>query len=124
MNTRLLSPLVIAACLAATAPRAEAPMIEAAVAEKVGMGWRFDVTLRHPDTGWDHYADGWEVVAPDGSVLGTRELMHPHVTEQPFTRSLTNVAVPDGVREVTVRARCSVHGWTSEGVAVTLDLDG
>ncbi len=21
--------------------------------------YRFNVTIEHPDTGWDHYADGW-----------------------------------------------------------------
>jgi hypothetical protein len=36
--------------------------------------WRFDVTLAHGDTGWDHYADRWEVLSPAGEVLGTRVL--------------------------------------------------
>ena len=27
------------------------------------------MTVRHADTGWDHYADKWDVVAPDGAVL-------------------------------------------------------
>ena len=56
--------------------------------------WAFHVTVRHPDTGWDDYADGWDIVLPDGSVLKrneddpfTRLLTHPHETEQPFTRS-------------------------------------
>jgi len=73
--------------------------------------YRFNVTVQHPDTGWDAYADRWEVLAPDGSVLGTRVLAHPHVNEQPFTRSLSGVAIPDSVEEVTVRARDSVDGW-------------
>ena len=46
---------------------------------KEGTGtYRFDVSVRHGDEGWKHYADGWDVVAPDGVVLGTRELAHPH----------------------------------------------
>ena len=82
------------------------------VATSTGAGsFRFDVTVRHDDAGWDHYADRWEVVAPDGSVLGTRVLLHPHVEEQPFTRSLTGVAVPADIETVTVRARDSQHGW-------------
>jgi len=32
-------------------------------------------------------------------------LLHPHETEQPFTRDLYGVRVPAGVTEVTVRAR-------------------
>ncbi len=83
-----------------------------------GSSYRFDVTLRHADEGWDHYADGWEVRAPDGAVLGHRVLAHPHVEEQPFTRSLSGVAIPDGVAEVTVHAHDTVHGWGSAPVVV------
>ncbi len=71
---------------------------------------RFDVTVKHADGGWDHYANAWEVVAPNGEVLGTRTLHHPHVDEQPFTRSLGGVEIPQGVTEVVVRAYDSVHG--------------
>lgn len=71
----------------------------------------FNVTVKHADTGWDHYANQWQVLAPDGTVLGTRVLYHPHVEEQPFTRSLSGVKIPGDVRWVTVRARDSVHGY-------------
>ena len=84
--------------------------------------YSFDVTLRHADTGWDHYADQWDVTAPDGTVLGTRVIYHPHVDEQPFTRSLSNVAIPDGVKQVTIRAHDKVHGWG--GKTMTMDLPG
>jgi hypothetical protein len=64
--------------------------VVAATLTPVGDGaWRVEVTVQHADSGWDHYADAWEVVAPDGAVLGTRTLLHPHVDEQPFTRSLS-----------------------------------
>lgn len=79
---------------------------------KEGTGtYRFDVTVRHGDEGWKHYADGWDVVAPDGKVLGTRELAHPHENEQPFTRSLAGVVIPDGINEVSLRAHDSVHQY-------------
>jgi hypothetical protein len=82
---------------------------------------RFDVTVRHDDEGWDHYADAWQVVDPaTGEILGTRELLHPHVNEQPFTRSLRGVAVPEGVSHVVVRARCNVHGFGGREVRVDL----
>lgn len=73
--------------------------------------YRFDVTVSHADEGWDHYADAWDVVAPDGTVIATRVLVHPHVDEQPFTRSLSAVAIPPEVGEVRVRARDSVHDY-------------
>jgi len=71
----------------------------------------FDVTVRHADAGWDHYANEWQVVAPDGTVLGTRTLYHPHVNEQPFTRSLSGVRIPPDIHSVTIRARDTVHGY-------------
>lgn len=102
---------VLCLLLLASPALADIPVIEDATAQATGAGWRFDVTLRHPDTGWDHYADGWEVLAPDGTSLGLRELVHPHETEQPFTRSLSGVVIPDGVDHVLIRARCLVDGW-------------
>lgn len=119
---RFLLPLVLA--LAAPSAQADPPVIEQAEASRSGMGWRFDVTLRHPDTGWDHYADAWEVLTPDGTRLGIRKLMHPHETEQPFTRSLSNVMVPDGLRKVVIRARCSVDGWSDQTVTLSLSPGG
>ncbi len=83
--------------------------------------WRISATLRHSDEGWDHYADRWEVVGPNGNVLGVRPLAHPHVDEQPFTRSLTGVAIPEEVTAVTIRAHDSVHGLGGETFLLRLD---
>ena len=82
--------------------------------------WRFSVSLKHADEGWDHYADLWQVIATDGSVLGERVLAHPHVNEQPFTRSLGGVVIPDGIDTVTIRARDSVHGISKNEQSVSL----
>ncbi len=79
-------------------------------------GYDFAVTVRSHDTGWDKYADAWRVVAGDGTVLATRDLTHPHVDEQPFTRSIADVQVPAEVEEVTVEAHDSVAGWCGETV--------
>lgn len=82
--------------------------------------YRFNVTVAHGDEGWDHYADAWDVLAPDGTVLGTRILAHPHENEQPFTRSLNGVEIPEGVTEVTLRAKDSVHEYGGAEMTVTL----
>lgn len=82
--------------------------------------WNVSVTLEHDDTGWEHYADAWRVVAPDGTVLGTRTLYHPHETEQPFTRSLGGVRVPSGVDQVSIEAHDKVHGWAPTRLNVDL----
>jgi hypothetical protein len=81
---------------------------------------RFNVTVEHSDSGWEHYADQWDVVAPDGSLLARRVLLHPHVNEQPFTRSLGNARIPAGVNEVILRARDSRHGWGGREMRVTV----
>lgn len=90
---------------------ADVPVVEGAVATRGRGGWTFAVTVRHADEGWDHYADAWAVFAPDGPEIGRRGLAHPHVDEQPFTRSASGIAVPDGVTRVIVRAHDGVHGW-------------
>ncbi|MBS1251855.1 MAG: hypothetical protein MAG451_00889 [Anaerolineales bacterium] len=92
--------------------------------------WRFDVTVRHNDEGWDHYANGWDIVLPDGTVLKrnpddefTRLLLHPHENEQPFTRSQSGLTIPEGVSEVTVRAHCIVHEFGGRDVVVDLTAE-
>ena len=86
--------------------------------------WSLDVTLRHADSGWDHYADAWRVVADDGTVLGTRTLYHPHENEQPFTRSLGGVAIPAGTSTAYVEAHDKVHGWSPQRVQVNIEKTG
>ena len=95
--------------------------VEKVAVRKDGTGsYTFDVTVRHADTGWDHYANKWDVVGPDGTVLGTRILAHPHEHEQPFTRSLSGVSIPQGVRSVTIRAHDSVDKYGGKEVTVEL----
>lgn len=113
--------MTTALCFAAQIAVADSPVIEAVSATKSGTTWRFDVTLSHPDTGWDDYADGWRVLAPDGTELGLRVLYHPHVEEQPFTRSLSGVSVPDGMDSVNIQARDSVGGWGETLFSVPLE---
>ena len=96
--------------LIATPALADPPVIEAAVASPAGNAWRIDVTLSHPDTGWDHYANGWEVLAPDGTRLGLRVLVHPHVDEQPFTRSFSRGSGAKR-RGPCVDPRALLDGW-------------
>jgi hypothetical protein len=82
--------------------------------------YSFAVTVKSDDTGWQKYADKWEVVAPDGTVLGTRTLLHPHETEQPFTRDLSSVKIPAGVTSVKVRAHDKVEGYGGKEMTVTV----
>jgi len=80
----------------------------------------FSVTLEHADEGWNHYANLWEVLTLDGKLLGSRVLYHPHENEQPFTRSLSGIAIPGDIERVKIRARDSKHGYSDREFIVEL----
>ncbi|WP_263735034.1 hypothetical protein [Defluviimonas sp. WL0002] len=109
----LVLPIAALSIVLAGAPvLADTPEVIAAKANRLDHAWSISVTLSHPDTGWDHYANAWQVLAPDDSVLGTRTLTHPHVEEQPFTRSIDHVVIPEGFDHVLIRVRCNLDGWS------------
>lgn len=108
--------------LAASAAQAgEAHVTAATATQDIRGTWTVSATLLHADEGWDHYADRFDVLAPDGTVLGSRTLFHPHVDEQPFTRSLSSLSIPDDMDVITVRAHDSVHELGGATVEITLE---
>ncbi len=121
MTMNINKIVLIVAILAATAAYAgEADVVDVKTKQTGENIFYFSVTVRHNDEGWDHYANKWEVIAPDGTVLGTRILYHPHVDEQPFTRSLSGANMPATIDTVTIRAHDSVHQYGGETVRVEL----
>ncbi len=98
----------------------EADVVEVKIIATEAGIYQFDVTVSHRDEGWDHYANKWEIVGSDGTVIDTRILHHPHVQEQPFTRSLSGVKISAKYTTVTVRAHDSVHEYG--GRVVTTDV--
>ena len=111
--------VILVAILPLSVFAGDAEIVGAQAARENG-AWRFDVTVRHADTGWEHYADAWRIVGPDGAVYGERILLHPHVDEQPFTRSLSGVVIPEGVRRVLIEARDTVDGWSPKVLELPL----
>ncbi len=105
--------------LSASAFAGKVEVVKVDITPNEDASYRFEVTLRHADSGWDHYADRWEILSPDGRLIATRALYHPHVDEQPFTRGLGHVEIPAGVHRVEVRGHDSVHG---DGDAVAVEL--
>ena len=101
-----------------TASANEADVVGVKISRSADNSYRFDVTVRHDDTGWDEYADRWEVLDGKGNILGTRVLFHPHVDEQPFTRSMSGVKIPATVKAVTIRAHDSVHKFGGKEMTV------
>lgn len=86
--------------------------------------YTFAVTVSSSETGWDKYADAWIVRGTDGTVYGERVLAHPHVDEQPFTRSLSGVIIPEAITEVVVAAQDSVLGFCGDEMIVDLAETG
>ena len=86
-------------------------VVDVKIKDKKAGHYRVDVTLLHADTGWDHYADGWDVLDQDKIRIATRVLHHPHVSEQPFTRSLYDVVIPANNKFVYIRGHDKVHGY-------------
>lgn len=109
--------LLILFCQMASANEVEIVKVEFV---KNGSSWRVHTTLKHDDTGWEHYADAWRIVSEKGDKLGERILFHPHETEQPFTRSLSRLVVPENMSVVYVEAHDKKHGWSKQRVRVDL----
>lgn len=85
-----------------------------------GGPFTFEVTIGSSYDSPERYADAWRVIGDDGEVYGVRELTHDHASEQPFTRSLAGVEIPDSVESVTIQGRDLVYGWGGGTFGVTL----
>ncbi|PZX15726.1 hypothetical protein LX81_02358 [Palleronia aestuarii] len=118
MNLPFTLTAVILGC--ATPASADPAEIVDAVARPDASGWTISVTIRHADTGWEDFADGWRVELADGTILATRKIRHPHVVEQPFTRSEMGIAIPPDAGSVRIRARTSPEGWGGQTVELRI----
>jgi hypothetical protein len=105
---------------ASSAWAGNADVVKVEANRTAGNRFSFSTTVAHTDDGWNHYADKWEILSPDGTVLATRTLHHPHLDEQPFTRSLSGVEILEDIDAVRVRAHCSVHGFGGREITVNL----
>lgn len=119
-KTNALAAGLLALTMLNTADADDVRIVGADLHSSGGNRWSLNVTLKHGDTGWDHYADNWRVVDVEGNMLGNRVLYHPHVEEQPFTRGLGDVKVPEGITTVYIEAHDKVHGWTPNRLKVDL----
>ena len=85
-----------------------------------GRTFTVSATLSSPYDTPERYADAWRVLDGNGTELGIRELGHDHQNEQPFTRTLSGVDIPEGVTEVTIEGRDQVYGWGGDTVTVAV----
>ena len=112
--------LTISLLLLGNAQANEVEIVDVKVHQEKDKSWRFAVTLKHADEGWDHYANEWQVIAADDKILATRTLYHPHVDEQPFTRNISGVKIPENTETVRVIARDTIHGHSKTAMLVNL----
>lgn len=117
---KFLIPTAVIVLTGFSAIAGEADVVDVKAEKSADNSYRFSVSVRHADEGWDHFANKWDVVDPEGNVLGTRVLAHPHVNEQPFTRSLSNVEIPTGMEYVVIRTHDSVHEYGGKEYKVEL----
>ena len=127
--TETISPTSMPATATSAPNVANADVVFVKATETSPNVWQFDVTVSHPDTGWEDYADGWDILLPAGSIIKrsdsdpfTRLLTHPHEAEQPFTRSQSGLQLPPEVTEVQVRAHDLVEGWGGKEIVVDLTV--
>ncbi|HSR61982.1 MAG TPA: hypothetical protein VLN56_01095 [Gammaproteobacteria bacterium] len=97
-----------------------ADVIEADIKYEGDSRYTFFVTVSHKDTGWDHYADRWEILTLDDEVITGRVLRHPHVGQQSFTRPLHFVSLPDDISQVKIRAHCTRDGFGGKTMEIGL----
>lgn len=99
-------------------------IVEAEVRRAGDQTFDIAVTVSSPYDTPERYADGWRVLAPDGTELGTHTLMHDHAGEQPFTRTQSGVEIPDDVAEVTIEGRDQQYGFGGKTVTVAVPSGG
>jgi len=80
----------------------------------------FKVTIKHTDKNWNHYVNGYEILTLANKRLAKRTLHHPHINEQPFTRSISGVKIPINIDKVIVRAHDLIHGNGGKEVVLKL----
>jgi hypothetical protein len=103
-----MKKLILLSMLLSASVYAQPPVVlKAEATVKANQLFDIAVTIRHPDSGWDHYANEWIVMSGDGKEIAKRTLYHPHVKEQPFTRYVRDVVIPKDVNKVTITAKCN-----------------
>ncbi|NOY66857.1 MAG: hypothetical protein GXP13_05560 [Gammaproteobacteria bacterium] len=117
MKTKLL---FLVSMLMTASVQADQVQIKFAELHHLGNTWNISVTLKHKDSGWNHYANAWQIVDGKNKLIRKRVLLHPHVNEQPFTRSLYSVKIPGNTKVIFIEAMDSIHGVSPDRLRIDL----
>ena len=115
------TPTVIPTTLAGTALFPD--VLDAQLTRNADGSVDIAVTISSPYDTPQQYADGWRVLAPDGTMLGEHTLLHDHANEQPFTRTQRGVIIPSDVITVTIEGRDLVNGYGGRTLTVVVEED-
>ena len=80
----------------------------------------FQVMISSPYASAERHTDAVRVIGDDGVVYGILELTHPHAGQQPFSRTLRDVEIPESVTKVIIEGRDSTYGWGGEVVTLAI----
>jgi len=95
-------------------------VIAVSVDEGSAGNFTFSVTVASDETGCDQYANWWEVIFEDGTLLYRRILAHSHINEQPFTRSGNGPLALDQDTIIIVRAHMHPTGYLPQAMQGTV----
>lgn len=111
LASALLAISLLIAVWGARAEQKHPDVVAVQVQARSANTFDFDVTVSSPYDSPRRYADAFRVLGPKGEVYGERLLAHDHAGEQPFTRDLHGVQVPQGIKRVTVQGRDQRFGY-------------
>ncbi|HEY6635633.1 MAG TPA: N-acetylmuramoyl-L-alanine amidase, partial [Acidimicrobiia bacterium] len=96
------------------------PDVTAATLRETEGLYEFIVTISSPQDSEERHADAFRVIGDDGIVYAVEELEWTGGEPQPFTATVTGLAIPESVNRVTIEGRDLVYGWGGGTVEVPL----
>jgi len=103
--------------LPAYADKVEILMVKAT--QSAGL-WNFDVTILHPDISADHTLDRIAIFTPEEAQLVAADIPVANIGAEHVTAQINDITIPDGIEYIIIRGRCSVDGWTHDGIMIAL----
>jgi hypothetical protein len=111
---RLFVTFVFIGCLSTPVFAGGADVIDGKITRDSNGRYSVFATIQHNDEEPKHFVNKFQVLTPDGKVIGEMYFLESHLHEQPFVGMAQSVKVPDGVRELRLRAHDRLHGYSGK----------